>query len=91
MLVITIPQGKGGKGMALDKDRNRILGVLRDRPEGLKSLSLGETLGLPREEVERHLLYCADYGLATWVQKTDGAGLATITNRGRDYLVRQSL
>ena len=77
--------------MALDKDRNRILVALRDRPEGLKSSALVETLGLSREEVERHLLYCVDYGLATWARKTDGAGLATITNRGRDYLVRQSL
>jgi DNA-binding transcriptional ArsR family regulator len=77
--------------MPLDKDRNRILVALRDRPEGLKSSALVEALGLPREEVERHLLYCADYGLATWVRKTDGAGLATITDRGRDYLVRQKL
>ncbi len=77
--------------MALDEDRNRILLALRDRPAGLKSSALVETLSLPRVEVERHLQYCADYGLATWVRKTDGAGLATITDRGRDYLVRQGL
>ena len=42
-----------------DDTGHRILVALRDRPEGLKGLALVETLGLPREEVERHLLYCA--------------------------------
>ena len=77
--------------MALDKDRNRVLVSLRDRPEGLNSSSLIDALGLPREMIERHLLYCADYGLATWARSRDGLGLAVITDRGRDYLVRQGL
>jgi hypothetical protein len=77
--------------VALDKDRNRVLVSLRDRPEGLNSSSLIDALGLPREMIERHLLYCADYGLATWARSRDGLGLAVITDRGRDYLVRQGL
>ncbi len=77
--------------MAVDKDRNRVLASLRDRPEGLNSPALVDTVGLPRETVERHLLYCADYGLATWTRSKDGNGVAVITNRGRDYLVRQGL
>jgi len=77
--------------MALDKDRNRILSALRDRPEGLDSAALVQTLGLTREVVERHLTYCADYGLASWPRKKDGSGLAVITDRGRDYLTRQSV
>ena len=77
--------------MALDKDRNRVLASLRGQPEGLKCSILVETLGLPREVVERHLLYCVDYGLATWNRNKDGSGLAVITERGRDYLVRQGL
>jgi len=52
---------------------------------------LGEMLGLPLDAVERHLLYCTDYALATWEKKKDRTGLATITNRGRDYLTRQGL
>jgi hypothetical protein len=77
--------------MALDKDRNRVLVSLRGQPEGLKCSTLVEALGLPRDVVERHLLYCADYGLATWNRNKDGSGLAVITQRGRDYLVRQGL
>jgi hypothetical protein len=46
---------------------------------------------LPREAVERHILYCTDYGLATWKRHRNGSGQASITDRGRDYLVRQGL
>ena len=77
--------------MALDKDRNRVLVSLRGQPEGVTSGTLVEMLGLPREAVERHLLYCADYGLAIWTRSRDGSGLAVITDRGGDYLVRQGL
>lgn len=77
--------------MAFDNDRNRVLLSLRDRPEGLGSPGLIEALGLPREVVERHLLYCADYGLATWARNRGASTLALITPRGRDYLVRQGL
>ena len=77
--------------MALDKDRNRVLASLRDRPESVDSAALVKDLTLPRETVERHLLYCTDYGLATWKRNRNGSGQAAITDRGRDYLVRQSL
>jgi hypothetical protein len=77
--------------MALDKDRNRVLASLRDRSEGIDSSDLVNELTLPREVVERHLLYCADYGLATWKRHRNGSGPAAITDRGRDYLLRQSL
>lgn len=75
--------------MAIDNDRNRVLATLRDRPDGANSSVLGEHLGLVREDVERHLLYCADYGLATWKRVRGGLGQAVITERGRDYLLRQ--
>lgn len=52
---------------------------------------LGERLGLVREVVERHLLYCTDYGLATWGRFRNGLGQVVITDRGRDYLARQGL
>jgi hypothetical protein len=77
--------------MALDKDRNRVLASLRDRLEGVDSAALITGLTLAREAVERHLLYCADYGLATWRRHRDGSGQAVITDRGCDYLVRQGL
>jgi predicted ArsR family transcriptional regulator len=77
--------------MALDKDRNRVLASLRERSEGIDSGDLVKDLTLPRETVERHLLYCTDYGLATWKRHRNGSGQAAITERGRDYLVRQSL
>jgi len=77
--------------MALDNDRNRVLTSLRDRSEGIDSAALMMGLSLPRNEVERHLLYCADYGLATWKRHRDGSGQAAITDRGRDYLIRQGL
>ncbi|HVH71124.1 MAG TPA: hypothetical protein VNB49_08460 [Candidatus Dormibacteraeota bacterium] len=77
--------------MALDNDRNRVLASLRDRLEGVDSFTLGKNLTLAREAVERHLLYCADYGLATWKRHRDGSGPAAITERGRDYLARQGL
>lgn len=77
--------------MAVDNDRNRVLQSLRDRPDGVNSVGLIETLGLSGEVVERHLRYCADYGLATWLRNRGGSGLAMITPRGRDYLVRQGL
>ena len=77
--------------MALDKDRNRVLAALRDRPEGVDSAALVQALGLPRDVIERHLTYCADYGLTSWTRKKDGSGLAVITDRGRDYLTRQNV
>jgi hypothetical protein len=77
--------------MAFDNDRNRVLVSLRDRPEGVDSPGLINSLGLPREMVERHLLYCADYALATWTRNGSALRLAVITARGRDYLVRQGL
>ncbi|HLW46410.1 MAG TPA: hypothetical protein VKW09_01410 [bacterium] len=75
--------------MAIDNERNRVLAALRDHPDRTNSVLLGEHLGLVREVVERHLLYCADYGLATWRRVRNGLGPAVITERGRDYLVRQ--
>lgn len=75
--------------MAIDNERNRVLASLRDQSDGANSSVLGEQLGLMREVVERHLLYCADYGLATWKRVRDGLGQAVITDRGRDYLTRQ--
>ena len=77
--------------MALDNERNRVLASLRDQSAGANSVVLGERLGLARAAVERHLLYCADYGLATWKRIRSGLGDVVITDRGRDYLLRQSL
>jgi hypothetical protein len=77
--------------MAIDNERNRVLASLRDRSEGTNSSVLGERLSLVREVVERHLLYCTDYGLATWRPVRNGLGQAVITDRGRDYLARQGL
>ena len=77
--------------MALNNARNRVLASLRDRSEGVNSATLIVGLSLGRDEVERHLLYCADYGLATWRRHRDGSGQAVITDRGRDYLIRQGL
>ncbi len=77
--------------MAFDNDRNRVLLSLRDRPEGVDNPSLIEALGLSGDMVERHLLYCVDYGLATWTRNRTASRLAVITTRGRDYLVRQGL
>ena len=77
--------------MALDNERNRVLASLRDQSAGANSVVLCERLSLAREAVDRHLLYCADYGLATWRQLRNGLGDAVITERGRDYLLRQSL
>jgi len=74
--------------MPLDKDRNRTLVTLRDTPHGMHSRDLASALGLSLEVVERHLQYCADYDLVRW-KKKEGAGLAVITDRGRDYLSRQ--
>jgi hypothetical protein len=76
--------------MALDTDRNRVLLSLQDRPEGVNSLDLIQVLGPSRGTLERHLLYGADYGPATWIRNRDGKP-AAMTNRGRDYLVRQGL
>jgi len=75
--------------MAIDNERTRVLASLRDQSDGATSSVLGEQLGLAREVVERHLLYCADYGLATWRRVRNGLGPAVITDRGRDYLTRQ--
>jgi DNA-binding transcriptional ArsR family regulator len=76
--------------MAFDHDRNRVLLSLRDRPEGVCNTDLTQQLGLSPETLERHLLYCADYGLSTWIRNREGK-LAAITPRGRDYLIRQGL
>jgi len=62
--------------MAFDIDRNQVLLSLRDRPEGVNSPGLIEALGLPRETVERHLLYCADYGLTAWPHGRGASRLA---------------
>jgi hypothetical protein len=75
----------------LDNDRNRVLASLRDRPEGIDSSALVTALTLATDVVERHLLYCADYGLAMWKRHRNGSGQAMITDRGRAYLVRQGL
>jgi len=77
--------------MAIDNEQNRVLVSLRDQSEGMNSSMLCDHLGLVREVVERHLLYCNDYGLATWRRVRNGLGQAVITDRGRDYLVRQGL
>jgi hypothetical protein len=77
--------------MAIDNVRNRVLASLRDQSEGVESSSLVAGLSLARDVVERHLLYCADYGLASWKRSRNGSGHAAITDRGRDYLVRQGL
>ncbi|GEM_PF-1003632 len=78
--------------MAIDSERNRAPASLRDQSSaGANSAVLGERLGLAREVVERHLLYCADYGLVTWRRVRSGSGDAVITERGREYLLRQSL
>jgi len=77
--------------MPINVERNRVLAALRDQPEGANSAVLSERLGLAREVVERHLLYCTDYDLATWKRVRNGSGEAAITDRGRDYLVRQGL
>jgi len=76
--------------MPLDTDRNRTLAALRDAPRGMHSRDLANALSLSLDVVERHLQYCVDYDLVTW-KKKEGAGLAVITDRGRDYLTRQSL
>ncbi len=77
--------------MAIDNERNQVLASLRDYSDGANSSVLGERLGLVREVVERHLLYCTDYGLATWRRVRNGLGQPVITDRGREYLVRQGL
>jgi len=76
--------------MPLDKDRNRTLVALRDAPRGLHSRDLASALSLSLDVVERYLQYCTDYDLVAW-KKKDKAGLAVITDRGRDYLTRQNL
>jgi hypothetical protein len=75
--------------MAIDNERNLVLASLGDQSDGANNSVLGEQLGLVREVVERHLLYCADYGLATWRRVRNGLGQAVITDRGCDYLTRQ--
>jgi hypothetical protein len=77
--------------MPLDNDRNRVLASLRDQPQGADSATLAKTLGLEKDVVDRHLLYCADYALVAWNKQNNGAKRATITSRGLDYLTRQSL
>ena len=77
--------------MAIDSERNRVLAALRDQAEGADSSVLSKDLTLATQSVERHLLYCADYDLAKWTRVRNGSGYAVITDRGRDYLVRQGL
>ena len=62
--------------MAIDNERNRVLAALREQLEGANSSVLGERLTLAREVVERHFLYCADYGLAAWKRVRSGLGHA---------------
>jgi hypothetical protein len=62
--------------MAIDNERNRVLAVLREQPAGANSSVLGEYLGLVREVVERHLFYCAVYGVAAWKRVRSGLGHA---------------
>lgn len=77
--------------MAIDNDRNRVLASVRDEPHGTDSAAIATTLGLAKDVVERHLLYCADYALVAWNRHVKGTGRAMITTRGRDYLARQGL
>jgi len=77
--------------MAIDNDRNRVLASLRNRADGVDCAALAGDLVLAKEAVARHLLYCADYALVAWDRHRNGAGRATITTRGREYLVRQGL
>jgi hypothetical protein len=77
--------------MPFDDDRNRVLASLRDEPQGADSTTLAEKLGLAKDVVERHLLYCADYALVAWNRHVGGMARAMITARGRDYLTRQQL
>ena len=74
--------------MALDKDRNRVWASFRDRSQERRQFCVGQGLTLARKVA---LLYGTDYGLTTWKRDRDGPGQAMITNRGRDYLVRQGL
>jgi hypothetical protein len=60
--------------MAIDNDRNRILTLLRDRTGGMDAAGLVAGLCLAKDAVERHLLYCADYSLATCRRQRDGIG-----------------
>ena len=76
--------------MAFDNDRNRVLLSLRDRPDGADSPTLIEAVGLSEATIKRHLVYCVDYGLATWMRNRTST-LAVITTRGRDYLGRQGI
>jgi hypothetical protein len=77
--------------MPFDNDRNRVLVSLRDEAEGADSTALADRLGLAKDVVERHLLYCADYALVAWNRHVGGLARAMITARGRDYLTRQQL
>lgn len=77
--------------MGLDNDRNRVLISLRDEAHGADSATLAKNLGLAKDVVERHLLYCADYALIAWNRHVGGLVPAMITTRGRDYLERQGL
>lgn len=77
--------------MALDNDRNRVLISLRDESHGADSATLAKNLGLTKDVVGRHLLYCADYALVAWNRHVGESSRAMITARGRDYLARQQL
>lgn len=77
--------------MAVDNERNQVLASLRDQLEGIDNTVLVERLGLATDVVERHLLYCTDRELAKWKRDRQGNGRAVITDRGRDYLIRQGL
>jgi hypothetical protein len=77
--------------MAPDDERNRVLASVRDEPHGTNSAALATNLGLAKDVVERHLLYCADYALVAWNRHVKVTGRAVITTRGRDYLARRGL
>ncbi len=70
-------------------ERNLVLLSLRDRPESADSPGLMRALGLSQQMVERHLIYCVDYGLAAWTERRGGSRRAAITQWGRGYLARQ--
>ncbi len=70
-------------------ERNLVLLSLRDRPEDADSPGLMRALGLSRQMVERHLIYCVDYGLAAWTERSGASRRAAITQWGRGYLARQ--
>ena len=55
--------------MTLDKDRTRVWASFRDRSEERRQFCVGQGRTLAREAVARHLIYCTEYGLATWKRR----------------------